>query len=151
MNIKDKVKEYDILRLQAKTIKSRMDSLSKEIKKYLTENVPVNAKGSYYSEDDDYIYGNVARKSIKINEDKAKQFFQERNLLEEVTDVKVVVNEDKVAKLLQDEVITQEDLESIVDVKVTYSIDVKAKEHEKEEEIVEVVETRPKRKLPTRR
>ncbi len=151
MNIKDKVKEYDILRLQAKTIKSRMDSLSKEIKKYLTENVPVNAKGSYYSEDDDYVYGNVARKSIKINEDKAKQFFQERNLLEEVTDVKVVVNEDKVAKLLQDEVITQEDLESIVDVKVTYSIDVKAKEHEKEEEIVEVVETRPKRKLPTRR
>lgn len=151
MNIKDKVKEYDILRLQAKTIKSRMDSLSKEIKKYLTENVPVNAKGSYYSEDDDYVYGNVARKSIKINEDKAKQFFQERNLLEEVTDVKVVVNEDKVAKLLQDEVITQEDLESIVDVKVTYSIDVKAKEHEKEEEIVEVVETRPKRKLPIRR
>lgn len=152
MSISEKVREYDVLRANAKTIKSRMDALSKEIKKHLTENITPDAKGSYYAEDDNYVYGNMAKKSVKLNEEKAKVFFKERNLLEEVSEVKVVINEDKVSQLLSEGKITQEDLESLVDIKVSYSIDIKEKQ--KEEEPVEIqVETssKPKRRIPTRR
>lgn len=153
MSVMDKVAEYDLLRGKAKTIKSRMDELAKEIKKHLTDTVTPDSKGSYYSESDDYVFGNMAKKTVKLNEERAKVFFKENNLLEEVSEVKVTINEDKVAQLLADGKITQDDLEKLVDIKTNYSIDIKPKQKE-DEEIVEVKvasSPKPKRRIPTRR
>lgn len=152
-NIKEKVQEYNVLRDRAKTIKSRMDALAKDIKMYLTNSVSPDSKGSYYAEDEQFIYGSMAKKSVKLNEDKAKVFLQERNLLEQVSEVKIVINEDKLSKLVEDGTISQEELEELVDIKTTYSIDIKEKKVEEEPVEVQVASsTKPsKRKLPVRR
>lgn len=151
-SIAEKVAEYNLLRAKTKTIKSRMDEIAKEIKTHLTKNVTPDSKGSYYAEDDNFIYGNMAKKSIKLNEERAKVFLQERNLLEQASEVKVVIKEDKLEKLIANGDITLEEFETLVDTKVTYSIDVKEK---KKEDIVEVEvasSTKPKRRaIPTRR
>lgn len=151
--VADMVADYNLLRAKSKLIKSEMDKLAKDIKEYLTKNVTPDSKGSYYEENDSFVYGNQAKKSVKLNEERAKVFFQERNLLEEVSEVKVVLNEDKISKALEEGKITQEELESLVDIKVTYSIDIKEKEKQSEEvyEIPVASSTKPKRKLPTRR
>lgn len=151
-SIKDKVSEYSTLRNQAKIIKERMDSIAKDIKTYLTNTVQADAKGSYYSEDDNFIFGNQAKKSIKLNEERAVNYFTGKGILESVTDTKIVINEDKVSKLVEQGVISQEDLETLVDTKVTYSIDIKEKKKEEAPVEVQVVaSTKPKRKLPTRK
>lgn len=151
MSIHEQVAEYNFLRAKSKTIKARMDELSKSIKEHLTKNVSPDTRGSYYAEDENFIYGNMARKSVKLNEERAKVFLQERNLLEKVSEVKIVINEDKLEQLLMNDEITQDELESLVDIKTTYSIDIKEKQ--KEEEPVEVqvaTSTKNKRKLPVR-
>lgn len=152
-SIQEKVQEYDVLRTKAKTIKDRMDSLAKEIKMYLTNTVTPDSKGSYYAEDEHYVFGNMAKKSIKLNEDRAKVFLQERNLLEQASDVKIVINEDKLSKLVEDGTISQEELEGLVDIKTTYSISIKEKKVEEEPVEVQVASsTKPsKRRLPVRR
>ena len=151
-NIAERVAEYNLLRAKQKTIKSRMDELAKEIKGYLTKNVSPDSKGNYYQEDDNFVYGNMAKKSIKLNEERAKVFLQERNLLEQVSDVKIVINEDKLEQLLANETITMEEFESLVDTKVSYSIDIKEKKKEEEPVEVQVASSsKPKRRLPTRR
>lgn len=154
MGVNEKVQEYAVLREKAKTIKSRMDSLAKDIKEYLTKNVKPDSKGNCYLEDTNYVFGNQAKKSIKLNETKATEFFKAKGLLEKVVDVKTVINEDKVSKLIESGELTNEELETLVDIKTTYSIDIKEKVKEEEAVEVEVVSnsTKPKAKpLPKRR
>lgn len=152
-NIERMVEEYAVLRTKAKTIKERMDFLAKAIKDYMSTNFKPDAKGSYYSQNDSYIFGSTAKKTVKLDENKALKFFGERNLLDQVTDTKIVLNEDKVSKLLEDKVITQEDLESLVNIKTSYSVDVKAKEVKEEIVEVQVASRKPTtpRKLSRRR
>lgn len=151
-NITEKVAEYNLLRAKTKTIKARMDELAKDIKGYLTSNVSPDSKGNYYEEDDNFVYGNMAKKSIKLNEERTKVFLQERNLLEQASEVKVVIKEDKLEQLLANGDITMEEFKTLVDTKITYSIDIKEKKKEEEPVEVQVASsTRPKRKLPTRR
>ena len=71
-NIMEQVSEYNMLRAKSKTIKSRMDELAKNIKAHLTKNVTPDSKGSYYAEDENFVYGNMAKKSIKLNEESSK-------------------------------------------------------------------------------
>lgn len=149
--IAEKVAEYNLLRAKQKTIKARMDELAKDIKGYLTKNVSPDSKGNYYEEDDNFIFGNMAKKSIKLNEERAKAFLQERNLLEQVSDVKIVINEDKLEQLLANETITMTEFESLVDTKVSYSIDIKEKKKEEPVEVEVASSSKPKRRLPTRR
>ena len=150
-NIMEQVAEYNMLRAKSKTIKSRMDELAKNIKAHLTKNVTPDSKGSYYAEDDNFVYGNMAKKSMKLNEERAKVFLQERNLLERASEVKVVIKEDKLEQLIANGDITLEEFETLVDTKVTYSIDIKEKQKEEEPVEVEVASSTKKRRLPTRR
>ena len=147
----EQVAEYNMLRAKSKTIKSRMDELAKNIKAHLTKNVTPDSKGSYYAEDDNFVYGNMAKKSMKLNEERAKVFLQERNLLEQASEVKIVIKEDKLEQLIANGDITLEEFETLVDTKVTYSIDIKEKQKEEEPVEVEVASSTKKRRLPTRR
>lgn len=151
--IENMVFEYNELRDRAKVIKNRMDVLSKSIKEYLTTNVSPDSKGSYYDENDSFVFGNQAKKSVKLNEERARVFFTNKGLLEKVAETKIVINEDKVSKLLETKEITQEELESLVDIKVTYSIDIKQKVKEDKEDVTYEIASskKPQRKLPTKR
>ena len=147
MNIKQALNEYKELTEREKTIRSRKKELADFIKRYSQENGVQDDKGSYYIDDEDFTYGSQARKSVKMNFEKAKNFFVSKGMWDRVVKYEEVIDEDKVSDLLSNEEMTIDDLEEITDVKVTYAIDVRAKEKEEDMPEVEVVETRPKTKI----
>ena len=135
----DYVQEYTDLSKQEKAIKKRKDELAKYIKEHAQQNGVKDSNGSSYMSNDRFVFGSQARKSIKLNQDRAKEFLLSQGLYEQVVEVKESINENKVEQLLQQGLITTDDLEAIVDVKVTYAIDVKEKEVEQSpEEMPEV-------------
>lgn len=126
-SIEEKIKEYDSLRGQAKTIKSRMDTLAKEIKDYATAHGEKDDKGSFYCERGAYLFGNQAKKSVSFKTEEAITFLKTRGFHDAVT-IKEVIDEDAVERHISSGEISFEDLESITTTKVTYAIDLKKKE-----------------------
>ena len=139
------VQEYTDLSKQEKAIKKRKDELAKYIKEHAQQNGVKDSNGSSYMSNDRFVLGSQARKSIKLNQDRAKEFLLSQGVYEQVVEVKESINEDKVEQLLQQGLITTDDLEAIVDVKVTYAIDVKEREVEEEMPEVQVVERSTKK------
>lgn len=134
--IEEALREYAEIREKEKLLKERKDQLSKYIKEYVSSNGAKDSKGSYYSENEKFVYGSQAKKSVKINEDKAKNFFSSKGLLDKVITTVEQVDETKIEQLIAEGEISPEDIEQIVDIKVSYSLDVRQKE-----EIKEVVPT----------
>ena len=139
------VQEYMDLSKQEKAIKKRKEELAKRIKEHAQTNGVKDSNGSSYLSTDRFVFGSQARKSIKLNQDRARDFLLSKGLYERVVEVKESVNEDKLEQLLAEDLITTEDLEMLVDVKVTYAIDVKEREVEEEMPEVQVVERSTKK------
>lgn len=119
--------EYDSLRVQKKTIEDRMKVLSDQIKAYAEKNGVKDDKGSFYAEDEQYVYGKQCKKSVSFDLEKALAFFKEHGYTECIDTVEVI-NEDAVEGLINTGDISFEDLESITNTKVSYAIDIKKKE-----------------------
>ena len=145
------VQEYNELRKQESLLKKRKDELSKLIKEHASEHGTKDSTGSYYCESDKFVFGSQVRKSVKLNHDKAKAFLLGVGLYEQVVETKEVINEDKVEQLLINGDISDEDLESIVDIKTTYSVSVTERQVEEDMPDVIVENSSKKRKLPFRR
>lgn len=127
VSIDAKVQEYYLLREESKTLKNRMDVLAKEIKEYASSNGVKDDKGSCYCENESFMFGQQAKKSVSFVKDKAIKFFKSKGLVDAVK-LTEVVDEDAVEKYIEEGLITFEDLESITETKVTYAIDLKKKE-----------------------
>lgn len=130
--IKEYVTQYYQLREQKKLIEARMKEIGNKIKKYVTQHGVRDSNGNYYMEEDNFIFGQQARKTVKLNEEKAKEFLKQKGLYDLVVEKVEKINEEKLGELVQNEEITMEELEDITDVKVTYAIDVKIKEAEED-------------------
>lgn len=122
------LQEYRSLVEQEKLIGKRKKELADKIKEHAMNNGVMNDKGSYYVENENFVFGSQAKKSIKLNEEKATTYLQERGLYEKATKVVTSIDEDKLEQLITDGEIPMEDFESLVDTKVTYAVDVKVKE-----------------------
>ena len=145
------VQEYNELRKQESLLKKRKDELAKLIKEHASEHGTKDSTGSSYCESDKFVFGSQVRKSVKLNHDKAKDFLLGVGLYEQVVETKEVINEDKVEQLLINGDISDEDLESIVDIKTTYSVSVTERQVEEDMPDVIVENSSKKRKLPFRR
>lgn len=126
-SIDSKVQEYYKLREEAKTIKTRMDTLAKEIKSYASENGVKDDKGSTYCDNGTFMFGQQCKKSVSFVKDKAIEFFKAHHLHDAIK-ITEVIDEDAVERYINQGEITFEDLESITETKVTYAIDLKKKE-----------------------
>lgn len=145
------VQEYNELRKQESLLKKRKDELAKLIKEHASEHGTKDSTGSSYCESDKFVFGSQVRKSVKLNHDKAKAFLLGIGLYEQVVETKEVINEDKVEQLLINGDISDEDLESMVDIKTTYSVSVTERQVEEDMPDVIVENSSKKRKLPFRR
>ena len=143
MSIYNLLVDYDNLREQEKLIKKRKDELAKQIKEYAINNGNKDSKGSHFAEEGKYVYGNVAKKSMKLNEDRAKALLNEKGLYREVIQIVEKVDEDKLAQYVASGDLSLEDIESITDVKVSYSLDLREKKTEDDEEMP-VITTAPR-------
>ena len=129
------LKEYNTLREQKKTLEDRMKYLADQIKS-TAERVGVkDDKGSYYAEDEYFIYGKQAKKSVSFDKDKALQYLKDHEL-HDCIDTVEVINENAVETHINSGDISFEALEDITVTKVTYAIDIK-----KKEEMPEIEET----------
>lgn len=126
-NIDAMVSEYDALRSQSKTIKSRMDTLAKDIKKYAETHGVKDDKGSYYCDNGAFQFGQQAKKSVSFVIDKALDFLKSHGFTDAIKTVETI-DEDVIERLVSEGAITFEDLESITETKVTYAIDLKKNE-----------------------
>lgn len=122
-------KEYDDVSKTIRVLEKQKKELSERIK-LLTEKFGVkNDGGSFYADLGSFVTGKVARKSVSIDIDKAIPLLTNKgrdDLIHPVTTYKI--DEAGLEAAVQSGDVTQEELESICDVKVSYSVSVKPKE-----------------------
>lgn len=129
-------KEYAELSAQIKQLEDRRKVLSDQIKNGAEQFGVKDDKGSYYLENDSFIMGKVAKKSIKLDQDKAVATLESMGLGDVVDEVVVkIVNEDKLEKAVADKRITMEAVEGFTNISVSYSVSVKEKEAMPEVEV----------------
>lgn len=129
--------EYDSLREQKKKIEDRMKYLADQIKANAEKVGVKDDKGSFYAEDEQFIYGKQCKKSVSFNQEKALSYFRDRGYDDCITTVEVI-NEEAVESRINTGDISFEDLEDITTTKVSYAIDLKRKEEMPEVEQTEV-------------
>ena len=121
------LEEYYSLREQKKTIEDRMKYLADQIKANAEKVGVKDDKGSFYAEDEQYVYGKQCKKAVSFDKDKAIEYFKNHGF-DECIDTVEVINEEAVEGRINTGDISFEDLESITNTKVTYAIDIKKKE-----------------------
>ena len=124
--ISSMVSEYQELKKQEKLISERKKLIADTIKAYATERGTKDSNGSYYSENDRFVFGSQCRKSVSFDENKAVLFFQSKGY-EDCISLKPMVDESAVEVRVSKGDITPEDLEAITNVKTTYAVDVRKK------------------------
>ena len=129
--------EYDSLREQKKKIEDRMGYLANQIKANAEKVGVKDDKGSFYAEDEQFIYVKQCKKSVSFNQEKALSYFRDHGYDDCITTVEVI-NEEAVESRINTGDISFEDLEDITTTKVSYAIDLKRKEEMSEVEQTEV-------------
>ena len=121
-------KEYSEISAQIKILTDRKKELSDLIKKGAEKFGVIDDKGSYYLEDDNFILGKVAKKSFKLNQDKAVETLKSMDLGDVIDKVTTyIVNEDRLTQAVADKRITLDEVKSFTDIKTDYSVSVKVK------------------------
>lgn len=131
--------EYNAISLQIKALDSQKKSLADKIKELAQKFGTKDDKGSHYCGNDEFMCGNVAKHSISLNTDRAVALLQKKGLNEYIEEKIVkVVDEKKLEKAIINGQITQEEFDSIMDDKVSYSVSVKKIEEMPEVEVTQL-------------
>ena len=122
-------KEYADISAQIKVLEEKKKALADKIKNGVEQFGVKDDKGSFYLEDDSFILGKIAKKSIKIDQDSAVKTLESMGLGDVVDTVTVKsVNEDKLQKALSEKRISFEVVKEFTNESVSYSVSVKEKE-----------------------
>lgn len=122
-------KEYADLSAQIKVLEEQKKQLADKIKSGAEQFGVKDDKGSFYLESATHIMGKVAKKSYKIDQDKAVETLESIGL-GDVVDVVTIktVNEDRLQKAVKDKRITLDSVQEFTNETVSYSVSVKEKE-----------------------
>lgn len=122
-------REYADLSAQIKQLDEKRKLIAEKIKEGAEKFGVKDDKGSFYLEDDNFIIGKIAKKSISINQEKAVQVLQSLGLGDVIdTITSEVVNENKLQQAIQDKRISFDTVEGFTDVRTSYAVIVKKKE-----------------------
>lgn len=121
--------DYHSVSETIKALTSKKSSLSDTLKKCAMDLGNKDDKGSYYVGAGSYEVGAVCKHSIKLNSEKAIAFCNKRGF-SNVIKKRVVeeIDEEALTTLFNDGEITEEELKSLTDEKIDYSVSVKLKE-----------------------
>lgn len=128
-NVKSLGKQYAEISAQIKALEAQKKSLAEKIKQGAEQYGVKDDKGSFYLESEDLMMGKVAKKSFKIDQDKAVQTLESMGI-GDVVDVVTTktVNEDRLQQAVSDGRLSLDTVESFTNVSVSYSVLVKEKE-----------------------
>lgn len=144
-SVEDIVHELTVLKDRKKDIEKREKELKDQLGQILEAEGIKDSKGNFKLVVGDKLAQKQARKSVKLNREKAEEFFKSIGIWDEVIEVKEEINEDYVEQALLAEKFTMEELEEITDIKVSYAIvinDYKPEEEEEEEEEMPIVDVK---------
>ena len=128
-NIGKMGKEYAEVSANIKHLEERKKFLADTIKNGVEQLGVKDDKGSYYLEDDSLIMGKVAKKSFKIDQDKAIEILESMGLGDVIDIVTTkVVNEDRLQHAVQDKILSLDTVQDFTKESVSYSVLVKQKE-----------------------
>lgn len=131
--------EYAEINAQIKVLNDRKKVLADLIKNGAEEYGVKDDKGSFYIDDENsnYVLGKVAKKTIRLNHEKAVATLESMGLGDTIdTITKREVNEDRLSQAVADGRISLDEVKEFTDIKIDYSVSVKEKA-----ELVEVEET----------
>ena len=122
-------REYADLSAQIKQLEERKKAIADIIKDGAEQLGVQDDKGSYYLENDTLIMGKIAKKSFRIDQEKAVKVLESMGL-GDVVDVITTktVNEDRLQRAVQESRLSLDVVEGFTDISVNYSISVKEKE-----------------------
>lgn len=121
--------EYSDISDQIKSLDARKKELAERIKQYAEEYGVKDDKGSFFLENDEYIAGKVARKTMRINEALAVDTLESLGMGDLIDECIVrTVNEDRLSSAVAEGRLSLDVVESFTDVTTTYSVSVKEKE-----------------------
>ena len=122
-------REYAEISAQIKVLESKKKELAEKIKEGAEQFDVKDDKGSYYLENENHILGKVARKSFKIDQDKAVNMLQAMGIGDVIDVVTTnVVNEERLERAVQEGRLTFDTVEEFTKTSVSYSVLVKEKE-----------------------
>lgn len=134
------IEELDGIKANKKLLEARESKLKEELAYYLDSIGYKDTKGSYLVKlnvnGKEKVAKKEARKTVKLNHEKAENLFRELGVWDDVIEVKEVINEDYVEQALLNEKISMQDLESVTDVKTTYAILIKDYKPDEEEGLI---------------
>lgn len=121
--------EYLEVSSQIKELEAKKKTLSDKIKEGAETYGVKDDKGSFYCDTESCIFGKVAKKSMKLDQEKAVDTLESMGLgdLVDVVTVKTV-NEERLSSAVQSGRITLKKVEEFTNTTTTYSVSVKAKE-----------------------
>ena len=122
-------REYAELSAQIKVLEDKKKDIANKIKDGAEQFGVKDDKGSYYLESDTHTLGKVAKKSFKIDQEKAVETLESMGL-GDVVDVVTMktVNEDRLTMAVTEKRISLEEVETFTNTTVSYSVSVKEKE-----------------------
>lgn len=122
-------KEYADISAKIKVLEEKKKELADKIKSGAEQFGVKDDKGSFYLESESHIMGKVAKKTLKIDQEKAVSVLQAIGIGDVVDEVVVrTVNEDRLQKAVQDKRLTLDIVSSFTNETVSYSVLVKEKE-----------------------
>lgn len=124
--IENLVQEYNFISSQIKKLDERKKNLAGMIKNYAIQHGTKDDKGSYYCENDNFVYGVVAKFQTVQRKDIIPVLKEMGR--DDCIDVVEVVNVDKINKYHNEGVFTDDDVMRLFEVKtLTPSVSVKEK------------------------
>ena len=128
-NVKSLGRQYADISSQIKALEEQKKALAEKIKQGAEQLGVKDDKGSFYLEREDLMMGKVAKKSFKIDQDKAVKTLESIGIGDVVDEVTVrTVNEDRLQQAVSDGRLSLDTVESFTNVSVSYSVLVKEKE-----------------------
>ena len=129
-------KEYNDLSVKIKELEKRKKELSEKLKKCASQLGVTDDKGSSYIDGEYFVIGQVAKHSVKINQEEGVAMLRNKGLLNCITEkTTYTVNEAEVEKAVAEEILTEEDVRSFTTINTSYKVSVKAKEDMPEVEV----------------
>ena len=128
-NVKSLGRQYADISSQIKALEEQKKALAEKIKQGAEQFGVKDDKGSFYLESEDLMMGKVAKKSFRIDQDKAVKTLESMGIGDVVDEVTVrTVNEDRLQQAVSDGRLSLDTVESFTNVSVSYSVLVKEKE-----------------------
>ena len=129
-------KEYNDLSIKIKELEKRKKELSEKLKKCASQLGVTDDKGSSYIDGEYFVVGQVAKHSVKINQEEGVSFLRKKGLLNCIDEKTVyTVNETEVEKAVSNGELTEEEVRKFTSVSTSYSVSVKAKSEMPEVEV----------------